>query len=252
MDDGEAPSIDGRDVIGLEPLGGSDDRGVHCAERQVAVLRHEFGDAHPVGRRDWFNDQIASGEITQETHLGVDAESRAEQVGHLGDHEGGHDQGPRVRFEQIEACGVVAVVSVDVGVQRAGVDDQCDEPTSLASISSMRSEMSARPLAPAPEARSRRLPRGAASSVSIASRVSADTVIPRRWASCRSRASRSSGSLTVVRRMYASIPKAARDARQRWAASRVFFSILRIRAWESQQPRQDDALFGSGVVVVSG
>ena len=111
-----------------------------------------------------------------------------------------------MRFEQVEADRVVTVIAIDVRVQRAGVDDQCDGPTSLARISSMRSEMSVLPLAPAPAAMSRRLPRGASSSVSIASRVSSDTVIPRRCASCRSRASRSSDSFTVVLCMYVSIP----------------------------------------------
>jgi len=115
-----------------------------------------------------------------------------------------------MRFEQVEARGVMLVVAIDVCVERAGIDDQSDEPTSLARISSIRSEMSERPLAPAPAARSRRFPRGAASSVSIASRVSSDTVVPRRSASWRSRASRSSGSLTVVRCMYASIPSSRR------------------------------------------
>ena len=45
-------------------------------------------------------------------------------------------------LEQIEADPMVTVVDIDVGVQRAGVDDQCDALTSLARISSMRSEMS--------------------------------------------------------------------------------------------------------------
>jgi hypothetical protein len=74
-------------------------------------------------------------------------------------------------------------------VQRAGVDGQRDCATSPAMISSIRSEMSCRPLAPAPAARSRRRPRGASSSVSIASRVSSETVTPRRCASWRNRAS---------------------------------------------------------------
>lgn len=127
----------------------------------------------------------------------------AEKVGHFGDDEGRHDQWSGVRFEQVEARSVVPVVAIDVRVQRAGVDDQCDEPTSLARISSIRSEMSLRPLAPAPAASSRRFPCGAESSFSIAFLVSSDTGMPRRSASCRSRASRSSGSLTVVRCMYA-------------------------------------------------
>lgn len=217
LHDGEVASIDRCDVADTESLGGSDHRCVDGSEGQISVLRHEFSDAHPVRRRDWFDDEIAGGEVSEKPDLGLDPEARPEQVDDLGDHQGRNDQRPRVGFEQVETRVVVTVVAVDVGVQRPGIDDQRDEPTSLARISSMRSEMSERPLAPAPAARNRRLPCGAARSVSIASLVSADTVTPRLSASCRSRASRSSGSLTVVRCMYASIPHRCGEL-QRFAA----------------------------------
>ena len=112
-----------------------------------------------------------------------------------------------MRLEQLQARGVVPVTAIDVGVEGPGIDDQRDGWTSLARISSIRSEMSSRPLAPAPAARSRRLPWWAPSRFSIASRVSADTVLPRRWASWRRRASSSSDSFTVVLCMYASIQR---------------------------------------------
>ncbi|MHB8694499.1 MAG: pyridoxamine 5'-phosphate oxidase family protein [Solirubrobacteraceae bacterium] len=44
------------------------------------------------------------------------------------------------------------VIAVDVGVQRAGVNDQRDEPTCARMISSIRSEISDWPLCPAPAA----------------------------------------------------------------------------------------------------
>jgi hypothetical protein len=138
---------------------------------------------------------------------------------------------------------VVAVVAIDVRVERAGVDDQRDEPASLARISSMRSEMSVRPLAPAPAARRRRLPRGAPSSASIASRVSSDTVTPRRSASWRNRASRSSGSLTVVRRTYASIPTGARP---RGAATSLVLMESRDQATGDRLDPAADDVIGDG------
>ena len=65
-------------------------------------------------------------------------------------------------------------------------------------ISSIRSEMSACPLRPAPAAPSwRRAP--PPTCASSAARVTSAIVVPRRCASWRRRASRSSGSLTVVR-----------------------------------------------------
>lgn len=54
-----------------------------------------------------------------------------------------------MRLEQLEAGLVIAVVPVDVGIERPRVDDQRDAPTSPASSSSIRSETSAWPPAPA-------------------------------------------------------------------------------------------------------
>ncbi len=51
---------------------------------------------------------------------------------------------------------MVAVVCVDVGVQGPSVDQQRYDRTSARRMSSIRSEMSDRPLAPAPAAISRR------------------------------------------------------------------------------------------------
>jgi hypothetical protein len=45
-------------------------------------------------------------------------------------------------FEQFEALGVVVVVCVDVGVERAGVDEEGYRETSSRRISSMRTETS--------------------------------------------------------------------------------------------------------------
>jgi hypothetical protein len=59
-------------------------------------------------------------------------------------------------LEQLEAGGVMGVVGVDVGVEGARVDDQRDRRLSARMISSMRSEMSLRPLRPAAFAPSRR------------------------------------------------------------------------------------------------
>ncbi len=114
-------------------------------------------------------------------------------------------------FQQFEAGRMVTIIAIDVGVERSGVDDQRDESTSFATISSIRSEMSWRPLDPAPAASILRRVVAPPSSASIAWRVSSETVVPRRCASCRRRASSSSGNFTVVRCMYASI-SAALDA----------------------------------------
>ncbi len=96
---------------------------------------------------------------------------------------------------------MVTVVGVDVGIERAGVDQKRYRLTSARRISSIRSEMSGVPLRPTPAAIKRRRPRGAPRCSSMASLVKSETVVARRSASWRSRASRSSGSFTVVRFM---------------------------------------------------
>jgi hypothetical protein len=95
---------------------------------------------------------------------------------------------------------MVLVVGIDVGVERAGIDQQSYRPASWRRISSMRSDTSVRPLRPAfapPNCR----PESSPKWTKIASRVSSEMVVPRLSASCRSRASTSSGSFMVVRFM---------------------------------------------------
>jgi hypothetical protein len=58
-----------------------------------------------------------------------------------------------MRFEQRERRSMVGVICVDIGIERAGVDDDRNYgPASAARISSMRSETSVWPLRPAPAA----------------------------------------------------------------------------------------------------
>ena len=47
-----------------------------------------------------------------------------------------------MRLEEFQAGAMVPVIAIDVGVEGPGIDDQCDGWTSLARISSIRSEMS--------------------------------------------------------------------------------------------------------------
>ena len=99
-------------------------------------------------------------------------------------------------LQQPAAATVLGVVRVVGRVQRTGVRYQ-RPASSDRSISSIRRETSLLPLSPG--APRWRRPDGPTRWVTMASRVSSDTVIPSRSASWRRRASRSSGSLTVVR-----------------------------------------------------
>jgi hypothetical protein len=199
-DDAEVAAIERRHFGDVEPLCCRDHRGVYGAERQIAVLGDELCDANGVTGMQRLDREAAAGEIAEETNLRLPAKPGFDQVGNLGDDERGEDEGPRVGLEQLQAGGVVGVVGVDVGVERAGVEDQRDGAISEARISSIRSEMSLWPLRPLAAASRRRRP-PAPRCCSSAVRVTSAIVTPRRSASWRSRASRSSGSFTVVRRM---------------------------------------------------
>jgi hypothetical protein len=94
-------------------------------------------------------DDEIGGKIAQEAHLGLPAEACGEQIADLGDDKRGDDQRAGVGFQQLQAGSMVGIVCVYVGVERAGIDDQRDVASSALMISSMRSEMSLRPLRPA-------------------------------------------------------------------------------------------------------
>jgi len=164
----------------------------------VNKLRH----AKPVTGRHRLDPELARGEIAEESHFGIGTQTRCDKIADLGDYKSGHHEDARMGEEQLKAGFVVPIIGIDVGVERPGINDQGYGATSLAKMSSTRSEMSFCPLRPAAAApRALSTPRWACT----ASRVNSEIVIPRRCASWRSSASVSSDSLTVVRFMYASI-----------------------------------------------
>jgi hypothetical protein len=72
---------------------------------------------------------------------------------------------------------MILVILIDVGKERAGVDDQCDWGTSFLMMSSICSAIDPWPLAPAPAAKKvRRF--GAPKYISIAVRVTSEIVTP--------------------------------------------------------------------------
>ncbi len=117
---------------------------------------HELGDSEPVGRGHWLDSEITAGKVAQEPDLGVGPEARSDQMDDLGDHQRRNDQVLGVVEQQGKAGFMMSIVSVDIGIKGARINYQCDGETSLARISSMRSEMSERPLRPAPAAPSLR------------------------------------------------------------------------------------------------
>lgn len=112
----EVAAIERRHLGGVEPLRGGDHRGVDGAKRQVAIFGDELGYANRVTGVQRLDREAAAGEIAEEADLGFPAETRLDQIGNLGDDEGGDDERARMGLEQLQAGRVVGVVGVDVGV----------------------------------------------------------------------------------------------------------------------------------------
>ena len=70
--------------------------------------------------------ETSAGEVAEESDLSLPTQPRADQIGDLGDHEGRYDERPGVGLEELCAGSVMGIVSVDVRVQRAGIDNQRD------------------------------------------------------------------------------------------------------------------------------
>ena len=140
--DREISPIECRQLSHVQPLGGGDNGCVDRAEGQISIAAHELGDPEPIRGSHRFDDECTRREIAEEAHLGVDSKSAADEIRDLGDDERRDDERARVVQEEIEAHLVVSVVSVDVRVERPGVDQQSYRPASEARISSIRSEMS--------------------------------------------------------------------------------------------------------------
>jgi len=139
---------------------------------QVAVQGGQLNDAQPIGGNHGLDAERAACEVAEEAHFGFRTETITEQVGNLGDDEHGDDQRAGVRFEKLQRWHVVGVVGVDVRIKRPRVDNKRTyRKTSAARISSIRSEMSVRPLRPAAAARRLRRPRGSPKYASSASRL---------------------------------------------------------------------------------
>ena len=156
--DGEVASIEGGHVTDRQTLSGGDHGAVDRTQWQIAIDLDQFCDTKPIFGRDVLGNEVACGEVPQEPHFGVVAEPGPEEVGDLGDYQDGYQQRTGMGLEQFKTRGVVIVVCVDVGIERAGVDEESYRETSSRRISSMRTETSCEPLLPAAEAINLRRP----------------------------------------------------------------------------------------------
>ena len=156
-DDAEVPAVERRHLGNLQTLSGGDNRGIDCAQRKVSISSNKLRYPEPVGGAHRLRGECARSQIANETNLGVDAQPTADEVGHLGYDQFRHDQRTGMCSQQLKTRVMMPVVGIDVRIKRTRVDQKRDGTTSLERISSMRSEMSSRPLRPAAAASSGRL-----------------------------------------------------------------------------------------------
>jgi hypothetical protein len=114
------------DDTGVESFCQSDHRSVDGPERQITVPPYELRDPYPVARLNGHHQKVARREIAEKPNLGRPAETCIEQVGDFCDDELRDDERPRVSFEELETRFVMAIIRVDVGVERPRINDQSD------------------------------------------------------------------------------------------------------------------------------
>lgn len=114
--------VERRYLPDAQPLGGRHDGRVHRAQWKVPVFPNELCHAQPVRRGYRLGRKCSGREVTQEPDLGFRSESRLDEVGNLRDDQDGNHQRPFVCQHQIQARLVMAVVLIDVGVQRPRID----------------------------------------------------------------------------------------------------------------------------------
>ena len=73
----EVPMIKGSDFGGVDSLGDGDHRGVDHPEGKVGVGRYQCRNAEKVVRGDWFELQLAVGQLCQETPFGRGSRERS-------------------------------------------------------------------------------------------------------------------------------------------------------------------------------
>ena len=147
--DGKVASVQGCDRLDVHALSCGDQRCIDRPEGQIAISRHELGDAKPVVRPNRLGNERAGSEVTDETDFRTHTKSCREEIRDFSDDQLWHEERPGVRGEQLEADLVIDVVPVDVCVKRARIYEERDPPSSTRKICSIFRATSRCPLRPA-------------------------------------------------------------------------------------------------------
>lgn len=125
-DYGEVPAVQCGDDASVDSLGQCDHRSIDRSERQVTIARHELGDPDPIVRFHWHHQEVSSREIAEESDLGGPAEAILQEISDLCDDKLRDEEGAGVSLEKRQARFVIAIILVDVGIERPRINDQND------------------------------------------------------------------------------------------------------------------------------
>ena len=147
--DGKVASVQGRNRLDVHALSCGDQRCIDRPKGQIAISRHELGDAKPVIDPNRLGNESAGSKVADESDFRTHTKSCCDEIGDFSDDQLWHEERPGVRGEQLEADLVIDVVPVDVCVKRARIYEERDPPSSTRKICSIFRATSRCPLRPA-------------------------------------------------------------------------------------------------------
>jgi hypothetical protein len=79
----EVASIERRDRPYSQSFGGSYNRSIHSAERQIAILIDQFSHSRPIGRVNLHRNEVSVSQVFQQAQLRAGTQSPFGQVSHF-------------------------------------------------------------------------------------------------------------------------------------------------------------------------
>ena len=147
--DGKVASVQGRNRLDVHALSCGDQRCIDRPKGQIAISRHELGDAKPVIDPNRLGNESAGSKVADESDFRTHTKSCCDEIGDFSADQLRHKERAGVRGEQLETRLVIDIVFVDVCVKRARIYEERDAPSSTRKICSIFRATSRCPLRPA-------------------------------------------------------------------------------------------------------
>jgi hypothetical protein len=122
--DCEVAAVQGRDGTDTKPFGERDYRCIDCPEGKIVIPTDQLRDAHPVAGEHRLCEKISRREISEEANLCLPTKPCFDEIRDFGNDQLRNQQRTGMRLEKTQTLFMIAVILVDVGVERPGIDDQ--------------------------------------------------------------------------------------------------------------------------------